>query len=263
MTAMSTVGPSADRASVRRPEFEIRPGVLFPNWDAVRSEAAAGALLAMFEVVDVGRRWTGHGQAEDRVYRAVLAHYAAHACAPSVPQLSAKTGMDLAELHASLKDLDARDLIVLDRGSHVITGAYPFTDRETEHRVIVDGQTVHAMCAVDALGAPAMIGRDAVIESSCRGCNGAIRIETRDKGTALKLSDSLDTVVWLGLEFSDGCSATSLCSVTAFFCSDEHLQSWRQARDGDYPGYRLAMAEAHQVGLAIFSPRLTISAPNA
>lgn len=262
MTALSRNELLAGETPARRPEFEIRKGVTFPKWDAVRSEAAATALLAMLEVVDVGRRWTGHKPAEDRVYRAILTHYARHALAPSIKQLSEMSGMGLAKLRASLRDLDERDLIVVDEGRDAITGAYPFTDRETDHCVTVDGRSVYAMCAVDALGAPAMVGWDAVIESRCRACDTQIRVGIRDEGVTLTPSVPQDAVVWLDLRRTNGCSATSLCAGTAVFCSDAHLHSWREAHERTGRGHRLSIAEAHQVGVAIFSPRLTPPAPN-
>ncbi len=263
MTAFSMSNLAAGETPARRPEFEIRKGVTFPKWSAVQSEAAASALLAMLDVVDVGKRWAGHKQAEDRVYCAILTHYATHTRAPSMEQLSEISAMGLAELRTSLRDLDERDLIGFDIRRDTIAGAYPFTDRETDHRVIVDGRPIHAMCAVDALGAPAMIGRDAMIESRCRACEVAIRIGTQDEGTALTPLVQPDAVVWLDLQRTNGCSATSLCVGTAFFCSDAHLHAWREAHEPTGSGQRLSMAEAHQVGLAIFWPRLTPPAPNA
>lgn len=101
--ALSNGEPLAGGTSARRPEFEIRSGVMFPNWDAVRPDAAESALLAMYEAVGVGTPWTGHKQPEDRVYRVIVTNYAEHACAPSVSRLSEMTGMDLAELHTSLR----------------------------------------------------------------------------------------------------------------------------------------------------------------
>ncbi len=261
MSVTPANGGTNDPSSSRRPEFEIRPGVIFPDWDVVRSSVTEAALLAMFEAVGVGRRWTGHEQDADGVYRAILSHFAAHGRAPSNSRLSEITGMAPAVLRRSLRDLAARDLIVLDPARHAVTGAYPFTGHATEHRVIVDGRTVHAMCAVDALGAPAMIGRDAAIESSCRACQAPIRVETQNKGTTLTPPAPGDAVVWLDLRHANGCSATSLCAATAFFCSDAHLQAWRESPQPTRRGHRLSMTEAHQLGMAIFLPRLTPPKP--
>jgi hypothetical protein len=58
-------------------------------------------------------------------------------------------------------------------------------------------------------------------------------------------------IVWSGIDYADQCSATSLCTVLAFFCCDEHLRSWREA-NREVKGFRLSMVEGFQVGRAIF-----------
>ena len=59
-----------------------------------------------------------------------------------------------------------------------------------------------------------------------------------------------------GVAYADGCAATSLCTVRAFFCSDEHLASWRETEHPDGKGFRLSMDEGLQTGVAIFAPLL-------
>ena len=49
----------------------------------------------------------------------------------------------------------------------------------------------------------------------------------------------------------------------AFFCTDEHLQSWRDAQDRETKGFRLSMDEGLQVGKAIFMPLLATGSANA
>jgi hypothetical protein len=50
-----------------------------------------------------------------------------------------------------------------------IVGAYPLTSRKTEHQVHVGGKRVHAMCAIDALGVRAMLGRDSANHPDAAG----------------------------------------------------------------------------------------------
>ncbi len=49
----------------------------------------------------------------------------------------------------------------------------------------------------------------------------------------------------------------------AFFCSDAHLDSWRQENHPDIDGYRLSMDEGLQAGMAIFAPMLAPAAETA
>ena len=239
-----------------RAEFEIRPGVVFPDWQAIRSEAAEAALLLIFRAVGIERRWNHCRPDLDRVRTAILRGFAETARAPSLPELSTKTGMSHSEVLSILSELKNRDLVVLDDFGRRVTGAYPFTEHKTEHTVRHGERALRAMCAVDALGIGAMLGADVVVESRCRACGAPIRAETGDHGKSLKSCNPKDAVVWVGDHYDGGCGATSLCTTIAFFCGDAHLRSWRESSESGAPGHRLSAEEAHQVGCAVFGPML-------
>ena len=112
-----------------------------------------------------------------------------------------------------------------------------------------------------ALGVGAMYGRDVVIASRCLECGGPIHVETHDCGAALKRYTPARTVVWLATRLAaDGCAAKSACKSMAFFCSDDHLASWR--KDGGAEGFRLSIEEGLQVGRALFQPLLASARPD-
>ena len=156
----------------------------------------------------------------------------------------------------------ARDLIVLDESGTAVTATYPFCAWETGHRVQLAGRaSVHSLCAIDALGAGAMLGCDTAIESSCRGCGAPVRIATRDRGHALGPVAPGGAVVWSGIKYAGGCAATSGCTAKAFFCSDEHLAAWRERTEPHGAGFRLPMEAALQTGKGLFVPMLADAAP--
>lgn len=239
-----------------RVEFEIRPGVVFPDWQAIRSEAAETALLMIFRVMGIERRWNHYRPDLDRVRTAILQSFAETARAPTLPRLATVTGMTQKEVLPILDELKDRDLVVLDDSDHRITGAYPFTEHDTGHNVYHGRRVLRAMCAVDALGIGAMVGNDVTIESRCRTCGAPVHAETGDRGTTLKSWSPKDAVVWVGDHYDGGCGATSLCTTIAFFCGDAHLRSWRESSESGAPGHRLSAEEAHQVGCAVFGPML-------
>jgi Alkylmercury lyase len=80
-----------------------------------------------------------------------------------------------------LAELEQRDLIGRDPVTSEVVVAYPFSARETPHRVelIDDGTRVYAMCAIDALGIPCMLDRQA-------------RISSRDPDTAEPVELAID-----------------------------------------------------------------------
>jgi mercuric reductase len=248
-------------ASGTLPSFDVRPGVTFPDWSVVTSAAVMDALLAMVGSDHVLKRWSGYEAARDRVRVALLQLYAEHGRAPTRGALAKRAGLSETAVRPLLNELRRRDLVVLDGDK--IVGAYPFTDWDKGHRVTLDGRTLNAMCAVDALGVGAMTGRDIAVASRCRHCGTPVRIATQDRGRALADLVPVAAVAWLSVRYEGGCAAKSLCTATSFFCSDDHLAAWRREQPADKPGFRLSIAEALEAGRAIFGPSLARLAMSA
>ena len=262
MTATLTSRAEATDAPGGRLEITVRPGVTTPDWSVVTSETVREALGAVFETCDWEERWAGLDEAEDRTRRAILQSYPLTGHAPSIDELALSTGFAPDQVRDQIAKLKARDMVVLDRDGTTLTGAYPFIDRPTEHRVHLGETVVNAMCAIDALGAGAMLGIDAVVESACRSCGAPIRIETRGKGAGLADHSPRSAAVWTGIQYADRCAADSLCTVMAFFCSDGHLESWRDGQNPRANGFRLSLDEGLQMGKAIFMPLLAADSAN-
>ena len=259
-----TLSPMTDasEAPTVRLEIAIRPGVTMPDWSAVTSGIVREALGAVFETCDWQARWAGLDEALDRTRRAILEIYPRLGHAPSLSELALSTGFALDQVHDLVARLAARDMVVFDPHGATVIGAYPFTDRDTEHHVRLGETELNAMCAIDALGAGAMLGADTTIASECRACGAPIHIETRDRGTALADHAPRGAVVWAGIQYADSCAADSLCTVMAFFCSGAHLESWRAGQDPAPRGFRLSMDEGLQMGKAIFMPLLATASPD-
>lgn len=231
----------------------MRPGVTFPNWSVVTSPVVRNALPAMVGSDHVLKRWSGYDTAADRV-RIALVKYAEDGRAPSRSALAERAELSGAAIRPLLAELRRRALVVLD--GEQIVGAYPFTDRETGHRVTLYGHVVNAMCTVDALGIGAMTNRDIAIASQCRHCGAPIRITTRQRGRALAEVAPSTVVMWQTVRYERGCAA--LCATTAFFCSDEHLSAWRDRRSADEPGFRLSIEEGLEAGRALSGRALPV-----
>ncbi len=229
------------------------------DWSATTSSAARAALEGIVRNFDMARRWEGLSAREDRARRAVLRLFAQRGWAPLFHEIAAESGIARADLPAVLAALAARDLLALADDGERIASAYPFADCDRGHRVRCAGRRLYAMCALDALGIGAMLGEDAAIASACGVCGVEIRIATRDRGRRLARVFPEASVVWASLAYADACAARSMCPRTAFFCSDEHLWSWRRNNPGER-GHRLDIAEALEVGRALFGRRLVPAA---
>jgi mercury(II) reductase len=244
----------AASASASLPSYTVRPGVTFPDWSVVTSPAVQDALLAMVGSDHVFDRWSGYDPATDRVRIALLQLYSEDGRAPTTGALAERAGLNETSVRTLLEELRRRDLVVLD-GERIV-GAYPFTDRDTDHRVTLDGRVLNAMCAVDALGTGAMTDRDITIASRCRHCGAPIRVTTRHRGRMLARVEPKTSVMWQSVRYEGACAANSRCATTAFFRSDDHLSAWRREQAADEAGFRLSIEEGLEAGRALFGPSL-------
>ena len=245
---------AAASTSGQLPSYTVRPGVTFPDWSVVTSPTVQEALQAMVSTGHVFDRWSRYDPAADRARVALLQLYAEDGRAPTPGALAQRAGLSETAIRPLLEELRRRDLVVLDHER--IVGAYPFTDRDTGHRVTLDRRVLNAMCAVDALGIGAMTDSDVAIASPCRHCGAPIRIRTQDRGRALAQVEPGTAVMWQSVRYEGACAANSLCATTAFFCSDDHLSAWRRERSTDEPGFPLTIEEGLEAGRALFGPSL-------
>lgn len=244
-----------------RVSFAVRPGVNTPDWSIVTSEVVGDTLEALFETCNWSERWAGLSEAEDGMRRLVLETFARSGRAPLKHELVLTTGLAPEQVQDLLVKLSDRDMVVVNADNSEIIGAYPFVERQTEHRLKLDDTALYAMCAIDALGTGAMLGMDIKVVSACRYCHTPVRFKTGDKGLKLASHTPEQTNVWVGRQYADGCAANSLCTTMAFFCSDAHLDSWRSEQSPPPKGVRLSFEEGFQLGKAIFMPLLAPAEP--
>jgi len=200
-------------------------------------------------------RWAIRLEADaDLVWRTILRLYAELGHAPTRTDVVTASRIAAGDIETLLNTLRSHDLIDLDLAGEVKL-AYPFTQTSTGHRIHIGGNTLNALCAIDALGVAAMLQMDIPISSSCHQCGEAVQVVTAEKGKALKSLMPVNAVVWYDFAY-DGSAATSCCPAITFFCSDEHRRRWLQAQAPPRTGVDLAMNEALQVGQAIFGPVL-------
>ena len=148
------------------------------------------------------------------------------------PDLSA-AGRLAAELHlepqAALTALATADLAHADPASGRIKVAYPFSAAPTFHRVtLADGPTVHAMCALDALGIPLMTRRSGRINSIDPTSGQPIIVEVDDQGWRWQPTT---TVVLAGTTtFSDACGSVAdcCCPYINFHASSRSADAYRR-----------------------------------
>jgi len=211
------------------------------------------ALQEIFSEWHERKRWDDFPSEPKRMHRHILREFLRTGHPPSRAQLAA---LPVPDMNAVLDDLCSRDLVVLAEDGE-ISGAYPFSAKSTRHGVFINGNTIAAMCAIDALGSGAMAGKDCQITSRCPLCEETIRIETGKLGLAISDVRPKTAIVWAGVNpINGGCAANTQCQTVLMFCSGDHLAQWRHEHGPNAIGVSLSMAQALQAGAAIFRPFL-------
>jgi hypothetical protein len=247
----------ADMKIRGEPAVEIRPGVLRPDWSVVTTSAARQALLGRVAGQSgLLEHWSQPLAPDaDRVWQILLRLFVRDGRPPRVVEIAAESKLPWDGVTAILHELERRDLIGLKPGTDIIRFAYPWTTAPSGHRVALGAHALWALCAIDALAAARMYRTDASIDSACTFCATRIYVATALHGRALRTMSPPDAVVWYDFAFA-GCAAASCCPSIVFFCSDAHLEAWLSSRSPRPQGVRLSMAEALEVGGAIFGPVL-------
>lgn len=186
---------------------------------------------------------------EQAVHRAILAAFAETGRPPLdgiLDALTAGGGRSTSEVLTKLHDADT---IRLD-ASGGIAVAYPFSAVPTAHRVRIGGEVeVYAMCAVDALGISAMLGRDTVIESVDATTGRPVTVAM---GGADAAWSPADAVVFVSTAAGRGPSAENCCGSVNFFTGRASAEEWMAANPG-IPGEIVGRADAERLGVGIFA----------
>ena len=143
-----------------------------PSVEALRLALRQAARPAAGPVVPdaVGRAGRGRSAPVDgglrAVHQRVLRAFAETGRPPSVAELDEAAAPFGTDARTVLGQLHAADFLRLDAGG-AISAAYPFSATPTSHVVRIEGgPAVFAMCAIDALGVAAMLGRSVTISSA-------------------------------------------------------------------------------------------------
>lgn len=142
--------------------------------------------------------------AERAAYIAILSHwaYAGYGCvATAIPE-------------ATLKALVAIDAIVID--GHGVS-CYPFSARASGIEVTLGDRHVYAMCAMDALAIPALMGLAGQITADCTACGRPLNVSVDALGGVTHVDTSVE-VAWRYRRANHSCCGDSLCPDIRFVC---------------------------------------------
>jgi len=187
------------------------------------------------------------------VHQAVLRHFTATGSAPEPEALepaAARYGRTAAEV---LAELDREDFLTIGADGK-IRAAYPFSVTQTPHRVRITGGTeVWSMCAIDALGIPAMLGQDVVITSRDPVTGEPVTVTAGPDRTTVWQPGG--TVVYTGSRSCSGPAATVCCDALNFFTSTASARTWAREHP-DVTGNVAGQSRAEEIVRQIFGALL-------
>jgi hypothetical protein len=96
---------------------------------------------------------------------------------PTVAELAAASGLDLADVRIGLQPLAAGRVVVLQPGSGELLMVPPFSAVPTPFLVTTKRHTSYANCAWDALGVAVMMGTSARVQTACACCGDAMSLD--------------------------------------------------------------------------------------
>lgn len=191
---------------------------------------------------------------ENEIRKYILMEFANNGLPPHPEYIAEKLNLSPIDIvNKAIDKLQKADLLSLN--DKEIISSYPFSALETNHKVKFDnGHEVYALCATDALGIHFMLNRDIIILSKCPECEKEIIIKVKNHQIDSCVPDRL-------IEFVSniqrcGCTAKNLCPYINFFCSEEHLNEWREKNPLYKSGEIYSLNEALEYSKTIFADLL-------
>jgi hypothetical protein len=183
------------------------------------------------------------------VHLAVLAAFAQTGQAPARDELELLARAHGADPATALAELAEQDVLAFGPDG-ALRAAYPFSPAPTSIQVTwADGPVAHAMCAIDALGMSAMLGRPVTITAAEPGTGRAITVHA-DHDRARW--DPAGAVVFAGSTGERGCpSVDRTCGYISFFTSAKAARAWAEGHPA-ITGSVLSQAQALRQGVAEF-----------
>jgi Alkylmercury lyase len=199
------------------------------------------------------------GDAERELYRWILCSFAdgGRPNAAAVRESATRLGLEPGD---ALATLARKDLVHCDAGTGEIVVAYPFSGQPTPHRVRIGGRSeVDAMCAIDALGIPFMLGEPTEIVS--RDPLTAEEVRTWvEPGGGVRWEPEAAAVL-AGSDRDEGPVSAVCCAFVNFFASRENAQRYLR----ETPAVRgdvISIPEAVEAGRTVFGGLLADVSPD-
>ena len=133
--------------------------------------------------------------------------------------------------------------LILDVDDHIVAAHGLSLVPARQHRLTMRGRRFWTWCAIDAVGIPAGLDEQALVETTCHQCGTAVRLELH--GAEVVSASHPAARIWEAARLQGrGTAGPPHCALMNLFCSAEHLRAWQQA----HPNEQGAERDLAQVG---------------
>jgi hypothetical protein len=195
-------------------------------------------------------------EAARRLHRALIQAFIDQGAVQPAAQLAGEAGIAVADLPAHVRELAAADYLALNATGD-ISCLYPFSARPTPHVVLINGQPRFAMCAIDALGIPAMLNQSQTlaVAGKCAVCGAPIALTVRPGAIE---AVSPPTALVVARRDEDEPAFAACCPFTVFACGQDHAEQFTRQIAGTHV---LTLPEALTHAEKIFADLLAEDLP--
>ncbi len=145
--------------------------------------------------------------------------------------------------------------VVVDAIGGEVVGAYPVTTEVTPHRITVNGHSIYAMCAVDALAVAPLFGGEVRIDSVCHVTGEPIHIAMKGKKIVeCKPCSAEEMRIGVRWQRVTTTAAHGLCRQMVFLKDAATAAKWQSRDPGSIDIF--TSAEAMDFAEAFFRPLL-------
>jgi hypothetical protein len=206
----------------------------------VQLERLGDSLRRLHELLPLKERQQSLEKQHIEVHRAILQSLVERGQPLTVEEIAGMLGSNKAARYAvallgsydliirdelAVKNENNGDLVVLDAMGGRPVGAYPMTTEETPHKIVVNGNDLYAMCAVDALAVGVIFNTEVEINSKCYVTGEPVHI--RQKGNEILNAQPSDEIrVGIRWQRPTQCAAHVLCRQMVFLKDPGVAQQW-------------------------------------
>jgi mercuric reductase len=187
------------------------------------SNKIMNAISHLSLILPLQENYVSLGVEQRKIYQAILKSFYLYGRVESINELIEINP----EAEEIISNLAEKDMVIVDEQG-ILTGAYPFTMEPRQYLIEINGHTLYAMCALDALAPSTMFECKATIRSECAMTKEPVLIQLN--GEEILNCDDVHHILfginWQAANKAISC-AESLCTEMLFLKGSDVAMKWQ------------------------------------